>query len=384
MIKVDRIETIKVLQIVFVWGSGGVERLITNYVQNLPNVKIDVLVIQECQMNSIFTDSINFHGGEIESIGACNGNFFQRLYGRITKIKNFCASHNYDIIHVNGGTSIDISYAYAAKKGSPKSKVIMQSHADNVEPPDVFKKKISHHLFKSLLCDAPDCYLACSKNSLEWMFTKKCLNKKSSFVLNNGIDLEHFKYDSAAREIVREKLQISDKFVIGTVGRLAHQKNPYFILDIVKELVCINPKAVMLWVGDGMMLNEIKSVAKNIGIDSNIIFIGSVKEVLPYYLAMDVFILPSVYEGLGIVNVEAQATGLKCLVSDVIPKEAKVSPLLEYYSTKKSSKEWAIKLNSINNGYNRIDHRKNIKKAGYDMEDSALKLEEYYKLLLEM
>lgn len=370
---------IKVLQVVFCWGSGGVERLITNYVNNIENIQMDILVLQTLDDNSIFTDTIKHHDGKIIYLNRRDKSLF-RLINRMDFIKKYCNNNCYDIVHVNGGTCIDICYAYAAKRSFTKPVVIMQSHADNVEPPHIAKKKFFHSLFKSLLKNSPDAFMACSRRSYEWMFGYESRNKPS-MILKNGIDLSEYKFIPEVRERIRRKYDIEDRFVLGTVGRFSPQKNPFFILDIINNLSKVRSDICLLWVGEGPLFNEIKSKVNDLGLRKNIIFTGAVKDVSKLYQAMDVFILPSVYEGLGIVNIEAQCSGLKCVVSDVVPEEAKITELISFLPIN-SIAPWVEILSEMNNNYTRRSRIKEAKFCGYDKQDTAACLYKFYKQIL--
>lgn len=373
---------ITVLQIVFAWGSGGVERLICNYIENMSGVKIDVLILQKYNKNSIFNETVTKNGGDIYHLEHISGGILNRLKQRYVKIKEFCSEHGYDIIHVNGGTGIDCLYAYAAKKGCPRAKVIMQSHADNVEPPHSFFKHVLHKVGKYLFSNKPDANLACSNNSLKWMFRKKYITDKPSYVLFNGIEIKNFSYDISERHNAREELGLTQKYVVGTVGRFVPQKNPYFILEIIKELILFDKNIAFIWVGDGPLFDKIKQAAQKKHLNDCIYFVGSTKNTRKFYLAMDCFILPSVYEGLGIVNIEAQATGLPCVVSNKIPMEAKVTDLIEFIPLKVSAREWAKRIIS-KKGIVRIDNTEAVRSMGYDRYDTAQKLYCIYQELLK-
>lgn len=373
---------ITVLQIVFAWGSGGVERLICNYIENMSGVKIDVLILQKYDEDSIFNETVTKNGGYIYHLENVSGWILSRLKQRYAKIKEFCSEHKYDIIHVNGGTGIDCLYAYAAKKGCPSAKVIMQSHADNVEPPHLFFKHVLHRVGKCLFSNKPDANLACSNNSLKWMFKEKYITDKPSYVLFNGIKINNFSYDITERQNAREDLGLTKEYVVGTVGRFVPQKNPYFILETIKELTILDKNIAFIWVGDGPLFDKIKLTAQEKHLDSYIHFVGATKNTRKFYLAMDCFILPSVYEGLGIVNIEAQAIGLPCVVSNKVPIEAKVTDLIEFIPLEISARDWAKRIIS-KKSIVRVDNTKVVRSMGYDRYDTAQKLYCIYQDLLE-
>ena len=374
-------KTISVLQIVFAWGSGGVERLIANYVQNMSKIHMDVLVIQTQHKDSIFSEEIIKYGGNVYQLKSKKCSAIGRLLGRIKDIQAFCNTHKYDIIHVNGGTGIDISYALAAKSGNPKAKVVMHSHADNVEPPKIMIKKMAHYIFRVFLKNVPDAYLACSASSLKWMFGELSNSYKKYEVLLNGIDIDQYKFDETTRKNLRQKLGIDRKLVLGTVGRLEPQKNPVFILDLIEKILKVRQDISFIWIGEGSLLDWTKQEAETREISRYIEFVGATDEVNKYYQAMDVFVLPSVYEGLGIVNIEAQCTGLKCMVSNVVPREARISDLVKFLPID-DAQRWADIIVNIQNSYKRVDQRKQAKEYGYGQFETARKLYSFYIELL--
>ena len=173
-------------------------------------------------------------------------------------------------------------------------------------------------------------------------------------------------------------MKVDNKFVIGNIGRFSIQKNHEFLLDIFNEVLKKNPNAVLLLIGDGPLENKIKEKTKNLGIEKSVIFYGTTSSTNKLYQAMDCFVLSSLFEGLPIVLVEAQAAGLKTLCSDAITQEAKITGLLDYLPLSGTQEKWAEKILSYNDRYERKDLFKEVKNAGYDIKQSAKRLEEIY------
>lgn len=203
--------------------------------------------------------------------------------------------------------------------------------------------------------------------------------KKLSFqVVNNGIDIGKFAFNKNIRQEVRKNLNIKEEtIVIGNVSRLSEDKNLFFLLDIFKEIHTLNQNTILLQAGYGVLEKELKSYAKKLKIENNVLWLGKYGEVSNIYQALDVFVFPAKKEGLGIVAIEAQCSGLPCFISDGVPDEANVCNTTKI-SLKESSVKWAeVILNKLNN-FNRIDCSNKIKNAGFDIKETAKRIEQEY------
>lgn len=224
-------------------------------------------------------------------------------------------------------------------------------------------------------------FLACSNDAAQWMFGKKA---EVTVVLKNSIESNVFKYNPITREKYRSELHLNDKFIVGHIGRFSNQKNHSFLIKIFNEIHIQNNNAVLLLVGDGPQRMAIEKKIKCLNLEDSVIFTG-VRDDIPELLqVMDIFLFPSLYEGLGIVLIEAQAAGLKCFTSaDVVPLEAKVTELLEYIPLKKSANKWAEMILPFQNGYKRINTIQKIKNAGYDVTSNVVWLESFYNKIIQ-
>ncbi len=365
----------KVLHIVSSWGTGGVERYIYNYSKYLNKYSFDILTLRNSKGNSIFnSEKLNVYNLEEVS-----GNYINRLYKRKKLLVDFLEKHEYNIIHFDTTTADSFILAKFIKKRF-NVKIVMHCHATNVEPPKILLKKILHKFSKIFYNKYADYYIGASEDTIKWMFPAKTnINK---IVLNCGVELDKFKYDIKTREKIRKKYNLAEKYVIGTVGRFSQQKNPFFILNIIRDCIKIEPKIVFLWIGSGEYIEQIKSKAKKMGIYNNIIFLGVCDQVEKYYSALDLFILPSLYEANPIVCLEAQTNGLKCIISNKITKSANINGNVIFLDIK-DSKNWA---NEIIKQKDNCKHKGNISKIiekGYSVKDNANKLEEIYIKLEE-
>ena len=220
---------------------------------------------------------------------------------------------------------------------------------------------------------------------LLWTVAEKifCGRKITFFqVLNNAINTKQYRFDKEKRVQMRRSLGVSDdEFVIGHVGRFSPVKNHLFLLKVYKEILK-EKKSKLLMVGDGQLRKEIEQEIERLGIASNVILTGVRQDVCDLMQAMDVFVLPSLYEGLGIVGVEAQAAGLPCVFSENIPQEVILTNDAKRIALTTSMDEWAKQILEMRNK-ERTDTYDVICRAGYDINNNVKKLEEYYLNLLK-
>ena len=196
--------------------------------------------------------------------------------------------------------------------------------------------------------------------------------------MKNAIDTNKFIYNKDIRRQKRKELNIENKFVVGHVGRFHPQKNHDFIIDIFKELNEKRKNSVLLLVGDGELRQSIENKVKELNLLDKVIFTG-VRDDIPELLqSMDVFVFPSLYEGLPVTLIEAQATGLPCIVSDTITHEAIISSNIQSVSLQKSAEEWADKILLIDNGSNRENAAIEIINSGFDVNEIAKMLIDFY------
>ena len=363
----------KILHIVSSWGTGGVEKYIYNYSQYLKKYSFDVLTLRESSSESIFS-SDNIKVYQLENV---EGNYLKRIEKRKKLLIGFMKQHNYDVVHFDMTTADAFILAKTLKKNS-LCKVVMHCHATNVEPPNVLLKKILHYYSKILYSKYADYYIALSEDTKKWMFFKR--SKIEGTILNCGIEIEKFKYSKVNRKKIREEYELSSKYVVGTVGRFSQQKNPFFILDIIQKYVEKDKDFKFLWIGVGEYFEDVKKEAHKRKIDEYIIFVGSSKTIEEYYSAMDVFILPSLYEGNPIACIEAQANGLKCIISDKITKKSNITGQVVFLGIK-SPEKWVKKLIEMKNNCKHTSNLEKLSKSGFSVKDNVEKLEEIYDRL---
>lgn len=204
--------------------------------------------------------------------------------------------------------------------------------------------------------------------------SKKIVESDKFEVIFNAIDRKKFQFDQSVREEVRKELNVENKLVIGHVGNFCYQKNHVFLIEIFREVLKKNPNAELLLIGKGVQFESIRSKVKEMGIDSFVHFLGWRKDVERLFQAMDLFLLPSNFEGLPLVGVEAQSSGLPCVMSDTITREAKITEKCDFLSFKNTAEEWAEFI---------VNNQKQREKAifletaeNYDLENQKEQLKE--------
>ena len=343
---------------------GGIENFIMNYYRNIDRSKVQFDFLVHYDEKGYYDDEIKSLGGKI-------------YYSNVRKDKNiikyiiflnkfFHEHQEYKIIHGHMPGLAPI-YFLIAKMNHIKIR-IAHSHVTDTEK--TFKGKILKPIIKMIKYFS-NIYFSCSTEAGKFMFGKRKFD-----VINNAIDFEKFKFDSTQRDKIREELDIKDEFVVGSVGRFNYQKNHTFLLDIFCEILKINQNAKLVLIGEGNLQDEIKEKAKNLDIIQNIKFLGVKDDVQNYYNAFDVFLLPTNFEGLGLVLIESQVNGLQTFTSDVVPGETKVSKLIHFISLKEDASYWAKKI--MSNVNTRTDVTSEIEEKHYNIKKEAQILQAKY------
>ena len=218
-------------------------------------------------------------------------------------------------------------------------------------------------------------YFACSDSAGRYFF-----KGRKYMVVKNAIMTEKFAYSEEVRKKIRSGLNLEGKFVIGHAARFAEHKNHTFLIDVFAEILKIRPESQLLLIGDGELKKSIQNKVNALGIGEYVKFMGVRPDVNELYQAMDAFVFPSIFEGLGIVNIEAQAAGVLTFCSDAVPKEANISPVFYSIPLTKSASEWAkiIVKNYDDTVYKREDMSQYVIDAGYDIRDLSTKLQQFY------
>lgn len=338
----------------------------------------DELIANGCKVD--FMQFMEFDSPYIERITNNNGKVFNipKNNTALKKMSKILKEKKYDIVHINQVNAQTVQLAMVARFYHV-SNVIFHSH--NTKIPGGIKRAILEKCCNFVYRIFADTLLACSEPA-----GKDSFGNREFLILKNSIDVKKFKFDKQKRKEIRESLGISEStFVVGTVCRYAKQKNPILMINIVDELSKLGRDVKFLWVGsapseDDPMYIEMKEEVEKKCISDKMIWVGSKSDVYNWYSAMDVFLMPSLWEGLGITYIEAQANSLPTFASDVVPKETKVTELIKYYPLNLDANVWAVLINDypVRNG-EPANYINDIRNAGYDLEMANSDLLEIYQ-----
>lgn len=360
---------VRVLQVFSQMNRGGAETMIMNLYRNINRSKVQFDFIVHTDKKCAYDDEILSLGGKIFRVPRYNGkNHFQY----IKTWKEFFITHpEYNIIHGHVRSTASIYLKIAKKFGLT---TIAHSHSTSSGNgiPGIVKL-----IFQYPIRYMADYLFACSKSAGEWLYGKRVWEKKNFFILNNAIETNKFLFNINKRDFIRNELQIQDKFVIGHVGRFHPLKNHEFLIDIFNEVYKKHENSVLVLIGDGEKKNYIKQKINRLGLNKNVIFTGIRSDVHDLLQAFDVFVFPSLYEGLPVTLIEAQASGLPCIVSDKITTEVKVTDLIKFISLDKNAEYWAEEILKTKNSEFRPNTMNQIIQSGYDVEASTKWYEEF-------
>lgn len=349
--------------------GGGIENFVMNVYRNIDCslVQFDFLVntfSNDTKEENHYEKEIKTRGGKVYKMTAFTKNPIINLIEQ----NKFFKTQKYDAVEVHSGSPLKYIYCATAKKHKVKT-TIFHAHGASDNPKSFLHKYTEKKLKK--YCDFK---FACATKAGLYVYGDNADVK----IVPNAIDVEKFKYDTGSRAQKRKELNIEEKFVVGHIGRMSPEKNHKFLLEIFKEIHRKNNSAMMLLVGDGLLRGAIEKQASDFGLKDSIIFAGQRSDIPELLCAMDVFVFPSLWEGLGIALIEAQTNGLPCLVSDVVPDEANITELVENISLKETADFWARKALSYVNGYERRRMQTEVTQAGYDIKDVAKWLQDFY------
>jgi len=364
---------VKVLHFVTLMNRGGQETFIMNMYRNIDKSNFQFGFLCSGEGNGDYDEEIRRLGGKIYHVNYENSSSKLKHLRNYKKLKKSLSelSKEYHIVHIHNYHAFDISRDAKAALASGFKKVIVHSHNTSVDG----HLKL-HQLFRNVISKLKVKRLACSEEAGRWMY-----NNNDFVVINNGIPVKIFTYDINARNKIREELGIQDKFIVGHVGRFFPQKNHNWIVRVFSEYCKKNRDAILLLVGNGEMFNEIKKLTEELGITEKVLFLGVREDTAALYSAMDVFFMPSLFEGFPLVGVEAQSSGLPCLFSDSLTKKLDLTSNVYRCSLNKTEKEWASELERIENivkTTKRESQSELIKKKGFDTEENVLKLQNIY------
>ena len=347
-------------------NTGGAETFLMKIYRNLDLSKYQIDFAVNYQDENFYEKEINSLGGKVYRIPSksLSVKLFREQLTELVK------ENGYEYVLRITSNAMGFMDLKIAKKAGAK---ICSARSSNSSDGGGIKAFIAHRLGRILYNKYVDVKFAPSDLAAEYTFGKTAIEKGKATILRNAVDLNVFHYDEVGRDRIRKEFNITeDKLVIGHIGRFMTQKNHTFLLDIFKEICVKNSNAVLMLVGKGELEQQIKDKINTLGLADKVVFAGVRADIPNLLSAMDVFVFPSFYEGMPNTVIEAQATGLPCVIADTITKEADITGLVNYLSLNDSAKVWAEKALSIVEKV-RKDTKADFIKNGYDIESVANK-----------
>lgn len=335
--------------------AGGAETFLMKMYRILPTeeYQFDFVVSKD---QGCYTEEVVVRGGKIFVVPPRSKN----LVRAFQRIKSIVRENQYDHILKLGENSLAVVDLIAAKLGGARYVAVRSCNAPTGLS---FKTKCAHLFFRPLLNRIATVKLAPSKLAAEFMFGTSSDVK----LLNNGVNLRLFHYDMQNREKIREEFCLRDQFVVGHIGRFNKQKNHRYLLEVFGEMSKRRDDAVLLLVGAGEDHDKICQWISELSLEDKVILAGQRFDIPQILSAMDVFVFPSLYEGMPNTVIEAQAAGLPCVIADTITREANITGLVQYLPLSLSPVAWAdVALNAVSRV--RKDTTEDFLKHGYDID----------------
>ncbi|MBR6621516.1 MAG: glycosyltransferase family 1 protein [Bacteroides sp.] len=363
-------EPIRILMLFTIMNRGGAETMVMNYYRNVDRTKVQFDFMVHREERGAYDDEIEALGGRIYRMMPLHPFTFGKYQ---QQIKDFFDEHpEYKIIHGHCSELGYFVYKEANKRGVP----VIIAHAHN---PKAFidSKWIFRFYFKRAMRNYINQYFACGRESALWLFGKKLGEK--AIIQYNAINPSIFTYSLDNRKKIREQLNIAENtIVIGHIGRITKQKNHRFLLKIFHQFNKEYSNSILLLIGDGELKEKIKNLVNKYHLDNNIMFLGIRNDIPALMHAMDIFVFPSHYEGLGVVLIEAQAASLPCLVSNNIPQEAFITDLIKARNLKSTIKNWCDDIKAMMQKKKCSSNNEAIEKHHYSIKSQAEWLQNYY------
>ena len=364
-------EPVRVLMLFTILNRGGAETMVMNYYRNIDRTKLQFDFIVHRQERGAYEDEIEALGGHVYRLMPLHPLTFHQYKKQVSRF--FDEHPDYKIIHGQCSESGYFIYKEAARRGVP----VIIAHAHNSHVPFDLKL-IMRTYFKHRMRPYLSHGFSCGREAAEWLFGKKMGQK--AILLNNAIDTRRYAFSDTLRQNKREELGLKEStLAVLHVGSFAKAKNHKFIIDVFHQLHSHRPDSVLLLAGAGPMRQDIEDKVKRLGLTDSVRFLGSRDDIPELMMAADTLLFPSIFEGLPVTLIEAQATGLNCLISDRIPQEVVVTGKVQVMSLSQDAAQWAEKTSELAlDKSERMSCLQNIINAGYDVRKNAQWLQDFY------
>lgn len=348
---------------------NGVTSFVMNYFNDLNHQKVQMDFALYRDIETPYYETIRHNERKIYILPS-----IKNLPAHIKACDKILAAGQYDIIHDNT-LHVSIPMMWCAKRASVPVRIL---HSHNSKLGETHAKELRNKILLPVLRSQATDYAACSQRAGRAMFG----NRKFT-VIPNVIPTDKYRFDPAIRKRVRQDMNVQDKLIVGTVGRLAEQKNPFFAIDVFAHLLKNFPDVEYWWIGSGPLQEQVKDYVEEKSLSNRVKFLGSRNDVLELYQGMDVFFLPSLFEGLPLTGVEAQAMGLPIVVSDTVTDEMVYTDLVDYVALDAPVEVWVEQLKkALNCNVERTKYIHELESSEFSNVGCGKKLIEIYRKML--
>ena len=368
----------EIITILHVFGRldrGGAETLIIELFKTLDKSKFHFDFAVHGDKIGDYEKTVQLNGGNVYHLPK------YKVYNHFKYVsawKRLLSLNSFDVVHAHVRSTASI-FLHIAKKYNIKT----ISHSHNTSSGHGIKAAYKNFLQKRIVKNT-DFLMACSVDSAKWLFGKKIFNVRKVQILNNAIDTDKFTFSLVNRLRIRKELGINNEVVIGHVGRFHDQKNHTRIISIFSTYNKYNQNSKLILVGDGELKPKILNQVRALKLTDKVIFTGVRSDTNSLFSAFDILLFPSIHEGLPLVLVEAQTSGLPCIVSDVITTEINLTDLVKYVSLNKDDSEWVKVIENSLNIKRDIVYSNIMKNNGFDLASNIAILEKIYSDILEV
>ena len=368
-------EPMRVLQVCAEpFAGGGQESYLMNMYRHIDRerVQFDFYTPFQNRMPQM-TREIESLGGRVWASGFPFGTD-NRDYVR-RGLAAFLAEHPYEIVHIHSGSIYALATGAKLARRSGARRVIVHSHCGGFAN---LRYRVARLVTRHALLTYPTDYYACSHLAARWKFPPSVMRRGNYTVLKNAVDTAALHYDPTLRQAARRQLGLADKPTVGHVGRFALQKNHRFLIEIFAALTELEPNAQLVLVGEGELVDEVLEQVDKLGLEEHVHYLGSRQDVPALMNAFDVLVLPSFFEGLPVVGVEAQATGLPVVTSTGVTRELPIEDLATYLPLTDTAAQWARVIQRVMESPRR-DTTAALVESGYDVREAARRMQQRYE-----
>ena len=361
--------------------GGGVESTVMNHYRHLDHSRVQFDFVVDDDSTVVPRAEIASLGGRVFTVPS-----YAKLPSYVQSLHELFAERHPNIVHSNINSLSVFPLGVAAQTGVP----VRVAHSHSMSSPGEGAKTAVKMTLRPFSRMFPTDYAACSNAAARWLFGGELVDEGKVHLIRNAIDIGRFTFRADAREAKRAELGVDrGQLVIGQVGRLCFQKNQMFSLAVFASFLKVRPDAVLVLVGGGDMMKDVRDRIRELGIERSVRMLGVRNDVNDLYQAFDVLMFPSTYEGLGMAAIEAQTAGLPVIASDEVPREAAIVPGLTRFlpltgnDGEDAIGQWVDALRTITPDGGRVNEAEPVRAAGYDIADSAIQLCDWYERLVD-